>query len=79
MNYNWYLPEHHLDIIAELEVNLEDVNRRLPMENVFAAELRHQRAYQEGHADVRVLAQVRQNILQKSSVVEPEPELEPET
>ncbi len=35
------------------------------MENVVAAELRHQRAYQEGHADIRVLAQVWQNILQK--------------
>ncbi len=66
-----------MDIIAELEVNLQDVNRRLPMENVFAAELRHQCAYQEGHADVCVLAQVWQNILQKSSVVDPEPELEP--
>jgi hypothetical protein len=43
------------------------------MENVVATELRHQCANQEGHADIRVLAQVWQNILQKNSVVGPEP------
>ena len=60
-----FLPENHLNIVAELEINLQNVDRRLPMGDVFAAELRQQGANQERHARVRLLSQVGQNILKK--------------
>ena len=57
------LPQHSLDITAEPEIYLEDVDRRLPEDDAVTAQTGHEVLRDDTHAGVRLRSQVRQDFL----------------
>ena len=59
----WFSPQDSLDITAKPEINLEDVNGRLPQDDAVTAETGHEVLRDDAHARVRLRSQVRQDFL----------------
>ena len=62
------LPDHCLDIAAEAEIDLEDVDSCLPEDDALTSETGHQVLRDNAHANVRLRAEVWQNVLKQDSV-----------
>ena len=62
------LPDHCLYIAAEAEIDLEDVDSCLPEDDALTSETGHQVLRDNAHANVRLRAEVWQNILKQDSV-----------
>ena len=59
----YFSPQHSLNIAAEPQIYLENVNCRLPEDDALAAQTGHEVLRDDAHAGVRLWAQVRQDFL----------------